>query len=171
MLSNFRRTTGAMSTIPGTPRTAASAAAGAVHGLSGLSMTALNVNGQLNDVEGSFQNFLSLPQMENHNMEVGGEGENASNGMGATGFTGTEGDGGLWGMMGFEGFDWPTELSPSSLPVWLQDGVGVFIFVMVWLVLTTKRRMPQILAYQSMGQTPSSYLSSTSYIFGFTIDI
>ncbi|OWT40828.1 hypothetical protein C362_01041 [Cryptococcus neoformans Bt1] len=122
MLSNFRRTTGALSTIPGTPRMGASTAAGAVHGLSGLSMTPLNVNGQMNDVEGSFQNFLSLPQMENHSMEVGGEGENVNNGMGTTGFTGTEGDGALWDMMGLEGFDWPTELSPSSLPVWLQDG-------------------------------------------------
>lgn len=69
--------------------------------------------------------------MENHSMEVGGEGENVNNGMGTTGFTGTEGDGALWDMMGLEGFDWPTELSPSSLPVWLQDGVGIFAFVMV----------------------------------------
>ncbi|KAE8540247.1 hypothetical protein D1P53_004187 [Cryptococcus gattii VGV] len=122
MLSNFRRATGALSTIPGTPRMAVSTAAGAVHGLSGLSMTPLNVNGQMNDVEGSFQNFLSLPQMENHSMDVGGEGDNVDPGVGATGFGGTEGDGSIWDMMGLEGFDWPTELSPSSMPVWLREG-------------------------------------------------
>ncbi|KIR36716.1 hypothetical protein I307_03733 [Cryptococcus deuterogattii 99/473] len=131
MLSNFRRATGALSTIPGTPRMAVSTAAGAVHGLSGLSMTPLNVNGQMNDVEGSFQSFLSLPQMENHSMDVGGEGENEDHGAGATGFGGTEGDGGIWDMMGLEGFDWPTELSPSSMPVWLREGVGVFVSAMI----------------------------------------
>lgn len=131
MLSNFRRATGALSTIPGTPRMAVSMTAGAVHGLSGLSMTPLNVNGQMNDVEGSFQNFLSLPQMENHSMDVGGEGDNVDPGVGATGFGGTEGDGGIWDMMGLEGFDWPTELSPSSMPVWLREGVGIFVSAMI----------------------------------------
>ena len=87
MLANFRRKTGAMSTMPGTPR-----------------MTG-NANDEMlasfsNDLDGGLQSLLSLPQT----------GENGFEGMGD------------WGAPLNDGFAWPTEFSPSNLPVWLQDG-------------------------------------------------
>lgn len=88
MLSNFRRKTGAMSTVPGTPRMTANP--------SDDTLSAFPT-----DLDGGLQSLLSLPQM---------------------------GEGGLEGMGDWstaplnDGFAWPTEFSPSNLPVWLQDG-------------------------------------------------
>lgn len=89
MLSNFRRKTGAMSTVPGTPR------------LMG-NLGEDNLSAFQTDLDGGLQSLLSLPQM--------GEGG---------GFEGMAD----WGTAPLnDGFAWPTEFSPSNLPVWLQDG-------------------------------------------------
>lgn len=89
MLANFRRKTGAMSTMPGTPRITGNAHDEMLASFS-------------NDLDGGLQSLLSLPQTGN-------------------------GDGGFEGMADWsiplnDGFAWPTEFSPSNLPVWLQDG-------------------------------------------------
>jgi hypothetical protein len=90
MLANFRRKTGAMSTMPGTPR---------MSGNTNVDMLATFPN----DLDGGLQSLLSLPQ----------------NGAGEGGFEGL----GDWGTVPLnDGFAWPTEFSPSNLPVWLQDG-------------------------------------------------
>jgi hypothetical protein len=52
------------------------------------------------DLDGGLQSLLSLPQ----------SGEGGFEGMGD------------WGAPLNDGFAWPTEFSPSNLPVWLQDG-------------------------------------------------
>jgi hypothetical protein len=91
MLSNFRRKTGALSTMPGTPR---------ITGNQG-DETLANFH---NDLDGGLQSLLGLPQAN-----VGGENgfENFAE----------------WGTLpSNDGFAWPTEFSPSNLPVWLQDG-------------------------------------------------
>jgi hypothetical protein len=102
MLSNFRRKTGVLSTVPGTPRMTSQ--------MNGMDMTQLPTLPQygnemaVGELDGGLQSLLSLP-MGNGNPDV---------------LTGLEG---LWeGETG--GFDWPTEFSPSNLPVWLQDGVS-----------------------------------------------
>lgn len=82
MLSNFRRKTGAVSTVPGTPRAAAPQ-----QGTEGRT-----------DFAGDLDNLLSLPQMGLEGLEGMGEVDS--------------------------GFEWPTEFSPSNLPVWLQDNVS-----------------------------------------------
>ena len=89
MLANFRRKTGAMSTMPGTPR---------ITGNSNDDMLATFPN----DLDGGLQSLLSLPQT----------------GHAETGFEGM----GDWSAPLNDGFAWPTEFSPSNLPVWLQDG-------------------------------------------------
>ncbi|KAK4686916.1 hypothetical protein P7C73_g3194, partial [Tremellales sp. Uapishka_1] len=77
MLSNFRRKTGAISTMPGTPRID--------------NLPAMPEMGQLDSL-------LTLSQME-------------------------EGFDNTWNWNQEESeFDWPSEFSPSNLPVWLQDG-------------------------------------------------
>jgi hypothetical protein len=92
MLANFRRKTGAMSTMPGTPR-----------------MTSYqNQNDDMlanfpNELDGGLQSLLSLPQAAS--------GENGFEGMGDWGTLPLD-----------DGFAWPNEFSPSNLPVWLQDG-------------------------------------------------
>jgi len=108
MLSNFRRKTGVLSTVPGTPR---------ISGFnnSGFDMTQLPTNPQngglaVGELDGGLQSLLTLPMM--------GQGQsNIQSGVG-----GIEG---LWDE-GVTGFDWPTteQFSPSDLPVWLQDGVS-----------------------------------------------
>jgi hypothetical protein len=98
MLANFRRKTGALSTVPGTPRLISSHAADTLPTQPGLG------NHAVGDFDGGLQSLLSLPQM-GEGYEIGGDGS--------------------WNAIGEEvgGFAWPTELSPSDLPVWLQDGV------------------------------------------------
>ncbi len=98
MLANFRRKTGALSTVPGTPRLTSLQSADTLPTQPGLG------NGTVGDFEGGLQSLLSLPQM--------GEG--------------FDGIGESFGAGGEEAerFAWPTEFSPSNLPVWLQDGVG-----------------------------------------------
>lgn len=99
MLSNFRRKTGALSTVPGTPRMT-----------SGDDPAALSAFAGAWDDAG-LQSLLSLPQM--------GGGDGSGTGMGNGGFEGM----GDWGTAPLnDGFAWPTEFSPSNLPVWLQDG-------------------------------------------------
>ncbi|KAK8865608.1 hypothetical protein IAR55_000752 [Kwoniella newhampshirensis] len=106
MLSNFRRKTGAMSTVPGTPRLSASAGHGHV-----LPMTpGVTSGGPIGDLDGGLQSLLALPQMDGMDSGAGMNGDGADGGAQ-----------GLWDMMGLDGFDWPTEFSPSALPVWLQD--------------------------------------------------
>jgi hypothetical protein len=94
MLSNFRRKTGALSTMPGTPR---------ITGNQG-DETLANFP---TDLDGGLQSLLGLPQ--------------AGAGVGETGFENLN-----WADWGTgpvnDGFAWPTEFSPSNLPVWLQDG-------------------------------------------------
>lgn len=98
MLSNFRKKTGVLSTMPGTPRYSGSAGAGDTLP---VQPTGTN-NGALGELDGGLQSLLSLPQMD---------------------FGDTTGMAD-WGMEGMENFSWPTEFSPSNLPVWLQDGVS-----------------------------------------------
>lgn len=99
MLANFRRKTGALSTVPGTPRLS-----GQPTGAGTLPTQPGKGNGAVGDFEGGLQSLLSLPQM--------GEG-----------FDGMPD--GNWNLgEEVEGFAWPTEFSPSNLPVWLQDGVS-----------------------------------------------
>ncbi|WVO13060.1 hypothetical protein L204_100670 [Cryptococcus depauperatus] len=121
MLSSFRRTTGAASTMPGTPRPGSSAGTGTNHGNAAFSMPSLMPSGPINDLNRGLQSFLELPSMEN-GMEIDGSG-NREYGDVATGMTTmTEGSTGLWELPGLTDFDWPTELSPSVLPLWLRDG-------------------------------------------------
>ena len=95
MLSNFRRKTGALSTMPGTPRMNAMGNQG---GSGDDTLSAFPT-----DLDGGLQSLLSLPQM----------------GDGGGGFDGMAD----WGTAPLnDGFAWPNEFSPSNLPVWLQDG-------------------------------------------------
>ncbi|WVF70990.1 hypothetical protein IAT40_005786 [Kwoniella sp. CBS 6097] len=121
MLSNFRRKTGALSTMPGTPRMSGSLSQGHNHGLgpaggqsNSLPFAPGNNVSAMSDLDGGLQSLLSLPSMEGFE-GVAGDGMNG-NGTG----DGVDGNG-IWDM-GLGGFDWPTEFSPSALPVWLQDG-------------------------------------------------
>jgi len=99
MLANFRRKTGALSTVPGTPRLMSS------HGIDTLPMQPGLGNGVVSDLDGGLQSLLSLPQMGD-SFEIGVNGS--------------------WNTGGeqIEGFAWPDEFNPSNLPVWLQDGVS-----------------------------------------------
>ena len=97
MLSNFRRKTGVLSTMPGTPRMTSSGVGGTLPAVPNGAI------GAVGELDGGLQSLLSLPQ-------IGEWGDSA--GMAD------------WGMEGMEGFSWPTEFSPSNLPVWLQDGVS-----------------------------------------------
>ncbi|GFZ43370.1 hypothetical protein JCM24511_01090 [Saitozyma sp. JCM 24511] len=108
MLSNFRRKTGALSTVPGTPRMA--------QATPGFTLPTLGP-GQVGDtavgdLDGGLASFLNLPNM-------GGAFDTTATGTGTGGFGAID-----WGMGGdgLEGFAWPNEFSPSNLPVWLQDG-------------------------------------------------
>ncbi|ODN84061.1 hypothetical protein, variant [Cryptococcus amylolentus CBS 6039] len=118
MLANFRRSTGALSTVPGSPRLAGSASAAHVQGFGGLAMNTLG------ELDGGLNSLLELPA---GTMGQNGNGLDGVSGMGqdvngaAVGM-GLEGDAGIWNMDSLDGFDWPIELSPSSIPVWLQDG-------------------------------------------------
>ncbi|OCF31845.1 hypothetical protein I317_03349 [Kwoniella heveanensis CBS 569] len=119
MLSNFRRKTGALSTMPGTPRLSGTLSQGHTHGLgpaggqsNSLPFAPGNNASAMSDLDGGLQSLLSLPSMEGFD-GVGADGLDG-NGTGADG-------NGIWDM-GLGGFDWPTEFSPSALPVWLQDG-------------------------------------------------
>lgn len=98
MLSNFRKKTGVLSTMPGTPRFTGTAGTGDT-----LPINPSGTNGALGELDGGLQSLLSLPQMDFGD----------SSGMAD------------WGMEGMENFSWPTEFSPSNLPVWLQDGVSL----------------------------------------------
>ena len=100
MLSNFRRKTGVLSTMPGTPKLSMSGGMGDT-----LPNNPAGATGAVGELDGGLQSLLSLPQ------------------MGDFGDTSGMAD---WGMEGMEGFSWPTEFSPSNLPVWLQDGVSLF---------------------------------------------
>ncbi|WVQ96974.1 hypothetical protein IAU59_004083 [Kwoniella sp. CBS 9459] len=120
MLSNFRRKTGALSTMPGTPRLSGSLTQSQPHSLgpaaegqsNSLPFAPGNNTSAMSDLDGGLQSLLSLPSMEGFE-GVSGDGMNGN---------GDGGDGtGIWDM-GLGGFDWPTEFSPSALPVWLQDG-------------------------------------------------
>lgn len=98
MLANFRRKTGAVSTVPGTPRGG--------HSMSGtLPDNPANGSEAVGDFEGGLQSLLSLPLGEGL-----GEGVNSE----------------TWPLFGdgVDGFAWPTEFSPSNLPTWLQDNVS-----------------------------------------------
>ncbi|WWC96649.1 hypothetical protein V866_003521 [Kwoniella sp. B9012] len=112
MLSNFRRKTGAMSTVPGTPRLSVSAG----HNHQGQTLpsqpTPNNNLSVIGDLDGGLQSLLSLPSFDGL--------DNSTNGNGGEMFGGVTDQ--MWDMTGLEGFNWPTEFSPSALPVWLQDG-------------------------------------------------
>lgn len=96
MLSHFRRKTGAISTVPGTPG----------NGVAGETLPSDPASGAatVGDFEGGLQSLLSLPQMD---------------GLGAVSNE-------AWPLLGdgADGFAWPTEFSPSNLPSWLQDNVS-----------------------------------------------
>ncbi|WVW80458.1 hypothetical protein I302_102440 [Kwoniella bestiolae CBS 10118] len=113
MLSNFRRKTGAMSTMPGTPRLSISA--GQNHQGQTLPYHPSNNNNNhlnaIGDLDGGLQSLLSLPSFDGLDTT-----NNGNNEM----FGGVTDQ--MWDMTGLEGFNWPTEFSPSALPVWLQDG-------------------------------------------------
>jgi hypothetical protein len=110
MLSNFRRKTGALSTVPGTPRMA--------QATPGFTLPTLGPgevgDTAVGDLDGGLASFLNLPNM-------GGAFDTTATGTGTGGFGAID-----WGMGGdgLEGFAWPNEFSPSNLPVWLQDGVS-----------------------------------------------
>lgn len=118
MLAGLRRKTGALSTVPGTPRGSGSgtgAGAGGGQQLDGaLSMFGTSGSDPFGQFSGSgsgsgsggLDSLLSLPQMSE-----------AFDSLAAQGDPGVGGD-----MMDFS---WPTEFSPSNLPVWLQDGVSI----------------------------------------------
>ncbi|KAL1405192.1 hypothetical protein Q8F55_008817 [Vanrija albida] len=96
MLSNFRRKTGAISTVPGTPRGG--------HYLSDTLPTNPSTSSEaVGDLAGGLQSLLSLPAM----------GDGLGDGMG----------GDTWPVFSdtTDGFAWPNEFSPSNLPDWLQD--------------------------------------------------
>ena len=107
MLSNFRRKTGALSTVPGTPRITSTTPG-----------DTLLLPGAVAHLDGGLQSLLSLPQM-GETSEAGGD---------------------MWSL-GEEAqdFAWPTELSPSNLPVWLQDGVSLpeQVLSLLWILMTT----------------------------------
>lgn len=99
MLANFRRKTGAVSTVPGTPR--------GVSSMSGtLPDNPANGSEAMGEFEGGLQSLLSLPNM----------GEGLGEGV----------DSEAWPLFGdsIDGFAWPNEFSPSNLPTWLQDNVS-----------------------------------------------
>lgn len=99
MLSNFRRKTGALSTVPGTPRGG--------HYLSDHLPTNPPTSSEaVGDLAGGLQSLLSLPAM----------GDGLGDGMA----------GDAWPVFSdtTEGFAWPNEFSPSNLPTWLQDNVS-----------------------------------------------
>lgn len=95
MLTNSRRKTGTLSTVPGTPHHN--------HGMgSTLPSQPTNTSPAMGEFEGGLQNLLNLPQM--------------AVGMG----DGVNNDAQIFG----DSFAWPNEFSPSSLPTWLQDNVS-----------------------------------------------
>jgi hypothetical protein len=109
MLSNFRRKTGVLSTVPGTPRVSAFDKHN--QGMTQLPTNPQNGGAAVGELDGGLQSLLTLPML----------GGGSGSGQGVEG---------LWDE-GTGGFDWPTEFSPSNLPVWLQDGVsgcGVILF-------------------------------------------
>ncbi|WWC68319.1 uncharacterized protein I206_102244 [Kwoniella pini CBS 10737] len=109
MLSNFRRKTGAMSTMPGTPRLSGAS-------IQGQTLPSNPTNNEImGDLDGGLQSLLGLPNDPFDGID------NNNNNNGDTGIFGVTDQ--VWdNMTGLEGFNWPTEFSPSSLPVWLQDG-------------------------------------------------
>ncbi|WVQ71277.1 hypothetical protein IAR50_000803 [Cryptococcus sp. DSM 104548] len=120
MLVNFRRSTGALSTVPGSPRMTGNISGGQIQGFGGLGMSSLG------ELDGGLNSFLEMPagamgQQNNSGLDGGVPGTSQDT-NGAAVNMGMEGDAGLWSMAGLDGFDWPIELSPSSIPVWLQDG-------------------------------------------------
>ncbi|WWC88185.1 uncharacterized protein L201_003090 [Kwoniella dendrophila CBS 6074] len=125
MLSNFRRKTGAMSTMPGTPRLSMSAGGNGQQGQTLPFTPADNSNGNgnvISDLDGGLQSLLSLPSNTFDNLDNGNNSNNNNNNNnnGLTNEFGVTDQ--MWDMTGLEGFNWPTEFSPSALPVWLQDG-------------------------------------------------
>lgn len=102
MLASLRRKTGAMSTVPGTPRLAPSQSGDNLpYDPNGFAL--------LNSGAGGLDSLLTMPR------EASGDG--ADFGAGGSG----------WNFdQELENFSWPTEFSPSNLPVWLQDGVSWF---------------------------------------------
>lgn len=97
MLSSLRRKTGAMSTVPGSPRYT-----------SGQNGEQLPFDPNAFETEG-LNSLLSLPQAGTEGNEIGNL--NVEN----------------WNFdQELENFSWPTEFSPSNLPTWLQDGVSFF---------------------------------------------
>lgn len=98
MLSNTRRKSGTLSAVPGSPHT--------TNGVDdSLPTQPSSIPPPVSDFEGGLESLLSLPPIE-------GRIEN--------------GDQNVWPLFGdnVDGFAWPTELSPSSLPTWLQDTVS-----------------------------------------------
>jgi hypothetical protein len=102
MLAGLRRKTGALSTMPGTPR-------GNMQTDGTLPTTADMASNAFGQLSGGLDSLLSLPQMGEAFDSLEAQAQN---------------DGLMFGgdMMDFS---WPTEFSPSNLPVWLQDGVSV----------------------------------------------
>ena len=96
VLANFRRQTGAVSTVSGTPRPASR------HATDTLPTQPGTGNGAIGDLDGGLQSLLSLPQMNEGSFDEL-----------------------PWSLAieETEGFAWPTEFNANSLPVWLQDGV------------------------------------------------
>jgi hypothetical protein len=99
MLSSVRRKTGAMSTVPGTPKLAP--------GQKGHTLPSepAAYAGSLNGAGGGLDSLLAMPQAGVDGADLG----SVTN----------------WNFdQEVENFSWPTEFSPSNLPVWLQDGVS-----------------------------------------------
>ncbi|WRT65986.1 uncharacterized protein IL334_002937 [Kwoniella shivajii] len=118
MLSNFRKKTGAMSTMPGTPRMTQFNSGGINNNQSQTLPSAPGTNvSAIGDLDGGLQSFLSLPNFDGLDTNPTSSNNDPTNGMGMFGVTDQ-----MWDMTGLEGFNWPTEFSPSALPVWLQDG-------------------------------------------------
>lgn len=93
MLSSLRRKTGALSTVPGTPRLAM-----------GQTGNNLPYDPSSFGLDGGLDSLLAMPQTSDTN-DIGTLGG--------------------WNLnQELDNFSWPTEFSPSSLPVWLQDGVS-----------------------------------------------
>ena len=115
MLAGLRRKTGALSTVPGTPHGQTQAGVTLPTTASNTSGGAVMISDAVGQLSGGLDSLLSLPQM--------GE---AFDTLEAQAQAQGQGDG-MFGGGDLMDFSWPTEFSPSNLPVWLQDGVSRLI--------------------------------------------
>ncbi|KAL7423562.1 hypothetical protein Q5752_001142 [Cryptotrichosporon argae] len=103
MLAKFRRKTGTLSTVPGTPSYTATTLA--------QTLPAVPSGDATHDLDGGLQSLLSLPPPL---------GDGFGNTVGATHDGLADFD---WPLIGDgdDGFSLPSEFSPSALPSWMQD--------------------------------------------------